>query len=378
MIRSELLIPERLITDTASLRPNYAKYTAEPFERGYGTTLGNSLRRVLLSSIKGAAITAVQIGQVQHEYSTIPGVREDVVQIILNLKEIRFRMETDDPMLLVLTAGGSGQLTAADIRPNALVEIINPDQHIATLDKCDGLDMEIHVRTGRGYSLAEEHRPAKHTIGMIPVDAKFSPVEKVNFWVEEARVGDMTNFDKLNLEVWTDASITPKDAVTRAAEILTNQLSRFMDIDESYIEKPPEIDERRQRQDRYLSKPVSELDLSVRAANCLKTAGIKTIRELVSKEEKDMLEYKNFGRTSLKEITDQLDSMGLYLGMPLDDELEAEEVELDEGIPEITEVAQTETAEEAEEAEEEALAEEALAEDAPPADDTHTEEEDAS
>lgn len=373
MIRSELLIPERLITDTASLRPNYAKYTAEPFERGYGTTLGNSLRRVLLSSIKGAAITAVKICQVQHEYSTIPGVREDVVQIILNLKEIRFRMETDDPMMLVLTAGGSGQLTAADIRPNALVEIINPDQHIATLDKCDGLDMEIHVRTGRGYSLAEEHRPAKHAIGMIPVDAKFSPVEKVNFWVEEARVGDMTNFDKLNLEVWTDASITPKDAVTRAAEILTNQLSRFMDIDESYIEKPPEIDERRQRQDRYLSRPVSELDLSVRAANCLKTAGIKTIRELVSKEEKDMLEYKNFGKTSLKEITDQLDSMGLYLGMPLDDELEAEEAELDEGIPEITEVAQTEEAEEAEEAEEEALAE-----DAPPDEDTHTEEEDAS
>ena len=370
MIRSDLSIPERLITDTESLRPNYAKYTAEPFERGYGTTLGNSLRRVLLSSIKGAAITAVQIGQVHHEYATIPGVKEDVVQIILNLKEIRFRVETDEPMKLVLTAGGSGQLTAADIKPNSLVEIINPDQHIATLDKCDGLDMDIHVQTGRGYSLAEEHRPARHTIGLIPVDAKFSPVEKVNFWVEETRVGDMTNFDKLNLEVWTDASITPKEAVTLASEILIEQLDLFTDIDESYVEKPPEIDERRQRQDRHLSKSVSELDLSVRAANCLRTAGIKTIRELVSKEEKDMLEYKNFGRTSLKEITDQLDSMGLYLGMPLDDELEAEEVELEEGIPEMTEVAQTEPAEEAEE--------EDTAEAAPPTDGTHTEEEDAS
>ena len=370
MIRSELSIPERLITDTASLRPNYAKYTAEPFERGYGTTLGNSLRRVLLSSIKGAAITAVQIDQVQHEYSTIPGVKEDVVQILLNLKEIRFRIETDEPMTLCLNAVGSGQLTAADIKPNAFVEIINPDLHVATLDKCDGLDMEIHVRTGRGYSLAEEHRPARHTIGLIPVDAKFSPVEKVNFWVEETRVGDMTNFDKLNLEVWTDASITPKEAVTRAAEILTDQLSRFMDIDESYVEKPLEIDERRQRQDRYLSKPVSELDLSVRAANCLKTAGIQTIRELVSKEEKEMLEYKNFGKTSLKEITDQLDSMGLYLGMPVADELEAEEAEVEEEIPEMNEEARTEPAEEAEE--------EDTAEDAPPADDTHTEEEDAS
>ncbi len=319
MIRSELEMPDRLKTDTDSLRPNYAKYTAEPFERGFGTTLGNSLRRVLLSSIKGAAITAVQIEQVKHEYATIPGVVEDVVQIILNLKEIRLNIETDDPTKLTLKAEGSGEVTAADIRSNALIEIINPDQHIATLDECEALDIEIHAQTGRGYSLAEEHRPIDHEIGLIPVDAKFSPVEKVNFWVEETRVGDMTNFDKLNLEVWTDATITAKEAVTRAANILLQQLEIFTEFDETYVEPEPEIDEAKLRRDRYLAKPVSELELSVRASNCLETANIKTIRELVTKEEKDMLEYKNFGRTSLNEIKEQLANMGLALGMKLDD-----------------------------------------------------------
>jgi len=319
MIRSELEMPERLRTDTESLRPDYAKYTAEPFERGFGTTLGNSLRRVLLSSIKGAAITAVQIEQVRHEYATIPGVLEDVVQIILNLKKVRLNIATDEPMRLTLKAKGSGEVTAADIRPNADVEIINPDQHIATLDECEGLDIEIYAQTGRGYSLAEEHRTPGQNIGLIPVDAKFSPVEKVNFWVEETRVGDMTNFDKLNLEVWTDATITAKEAVTRAAAILLQQLELFTEFDENYVEPEPEIDEAKLRRNRYLAKPVSELELSVRASNCLETANIKTIRELVTKEEKDMLEYKNFGRTSLNEIKEQLDNMGLTLGMDPDD-----------------------------------------------------------
>ena len=319
MIRSELEMPERLRTDTESLRPDYAKYTAEPFERGFGTTLGNSLRRVLLSSIKGAAITAVQIEQVKHEYATIPGVLEDVVQIILNLKEVRLNIATDDPLRLTLNAEGSGEVTAADILPNALVEIINPDQHIATLDECEGLDIEIHAQTGRGYSLAEEHRTPGQNIGIIPVDAKFSPVEKVNFWVEETRVGDMTNFDKLNLEVWTDATITAKEAVTRAATILLQQLELFTEFDENYVEPEPEIDEAKLRRNRYLAKPVSELELSVRASNCLETANIKTIRELVTKEERDMLEYKNFGRTSLNEIKEQLANMGLALGMDPDD-----------------------------------------------------------
>ena len=319
MIRSKLEMPERLKTDIQTLRPDYAKYTAEPFERGFGMTLGNSLRRVLLSSIKGAAITAVRIEQVKHEYATIPGVVEDVVQIILNLKEIRLNITTDEPIRLTLKAEGSGEVTAADIHPNALVEIINPDQHVATLDECEGLDIEIHAQTGRGYSLAEEHRVLGGEIGLIPVDAKFSPVKKVNFWVEETRVEDITNFDKLNLEVWTDATITAKEAVTRAATILLQQLELFTDFDENYVEPEPKIDEAKLRRNRYLAKPVSELELSVRASNCLETANIKTIRELVTKEEKDMLEYKNFGRTSLNEIKEQLDNMGLTLGMDLDD-----------------------------------------------------------
>lgn len=319
MIRSKLEMPERLKTDLHTLRPDYAKYTAEPFERGFGTTLGNSLRRVLLSSIKGAAITAVRIEQVRHEYATIPGVVEDVVQLILNLKEIRLKIDTDDQVEMTLKAEGSGQVTAADIRTDARVEIINPDQHIATLDECEGLDIEIRAQTGRGYSFAEEHRSSGQDIGLIPVDAKFSPVQKVNFWVEETRVGDMTNFDKLNLEIWTDATITAKEAVTRAATILLQQLDLFTEFDEYYEEPEPEIDEEKLRRNRYLAKPVSELELSVRASNCLETANIKTIRELVVKEEKDMLEYKNFGRTSLNEIKEQLANMGLTLGMDLDD-----------------------------------------------------------
>lgn len=320
MNRLHLTMPERLVADTETLLPNYAKYTAEPLERGFGTTLGNSLRRVLLSSIKGAAITAIQIDQVKHEYSTIPGIVEDVVQIILNLKAIRFRVQDEDPLILELTADGSGELTAADIRPNSLVEIINPDQHVATLDKCQGIDMKIEVQAGRGFSLAEEHRDPKQPIGWIPVDAKFSPVEKVNFAVQETRVGDMTNFDQLNLEIWTDGSITPKLALTQAAEIIMSQLDIFTEFDETYVEPEIEYDEAKELRNRYLSKPVADLELSVRAGNCLETAKIKTIRELVVKTEKEMLEYKNFGKTSLNEIKDQLANMGLTLNMNLDDE----------------------------------------------------------
>ena len=320
MNRLHLTMPERLVADTETLLPNYAKYTAEPLERGFGTTLGNSLRRVLLSSIKGAAITAIQIDQVKHEYSTIPGIVEDVVQIILNLKAIRFRVHDEDPLVLELTADGSGELTAADIRPNSLVEIINPDQHVATLDKCQGIDMKIEVQAGRGFSLAEEHRDPKQPIGWIPVDAKFSPVEKVNFAVQETRVGDMTNFDQLNLEIWTDGSITPKLALTQAAEIIMSQLDIFTEFDETYVEPEIEYDEAKELRNRYLSKPVADLELSVRAGNCLETAKIKTIRELVVKTEKEMLEYKNFGKTSLNEIKDQLANMGLTLNMNLEDE----------------------------------------------------------
>ena len=312
--------PERLVADLESLRPDYGKFIAEPLARGFGITLGNSLRRVLLSSIEGAAIVSVAIEGAKHEYSTIDGVTEDVIQLLLNLKEIRFLVHTDEAVTLRLSVNGSGGITAADIQPNSQVEIINPDQYIATLDKCDGLNMELHVCRGRGYTHAEEHTDGNQPIGVIALDAKFSPVKRVNFRVEETRVGPMTNFDRLILEVSTDASITAKDAVTQAADILLDQLRLFSDFDETYVEPVQEIDEEKVQREKYLSKPVAELELSVRSSNCLEAAQITTIRDLVVKTEQDMLKFRNFGRKSLNEIKDFLANMGLSLGMELDDE----------------------------------------------------------
>ena len=312
--------PERLVADLESLRPDYGKFIAEPLARGFGITLGNSLRRVLLSSIEGAAIVSVAIEGAKHEYSTIDGVTEDVIQLLLNLKEIRFLVHTDEAVTLRLSVNGSGGITAADIQPNSQVEVINPDQYIATLDKCDGLNMELHVCRGRGYTHAEEHTDGNQPIGVIALDAKFSPVKRVNFRVEETRVGPMTNFDRLILEVSTDASITAKDAVTQAADILLDQLRLFSDFDETYVEPVQEIDEEKVQREKYLSKPVAELELSVRSSNCLEAAEITTIRDLVVKTEQDMLKFRNFGRKSLNEIKDFLANMGLTLGMELDDE----------------------------------------------------------
>jgi DNA-directed RNA polymerase subunit alpha len=312
--------PERLVADLESLRPDYGKFIAEPLARGFGITLGNSLRRVLLSSIGGAAIVSVSIEGVKHEYSTLDGVKEDVIQILLNLKEIRFLVYTDETVTLRLSADGSGGVTAADIQPNSQVEVVNPDRYIATLDKCDSLNMELHVRRGRGYAHAEEHSDSNQPIGVISLDAKFSPVKRVNFRVEETRVGPMTNFDRLILEVSTDACITAKEAVTQAADILLDQLRLFSDFDETYVEPVQEIDEEKVQRDKYLSKPVAELELSVRSSNCLEAAQISTIRDLVVKTEQDMLKFRNFGRKSLNEIKDFLANMGLSLGMVLEDE----------------------------------------------------------
>ncbi len=312
--------PERLVADLESLRPDYGKFIAEPLARGFGITLGNSLRRVLLSSIEGAAIVAVAIDGVKHEYSTIDGVKEDVIQILLNLKEIRFLVHTNETVTLRLSTDGAGGVTAADIQPNSQVEVINPDQYIATLDKSDGLDIELQVRRGRGYAHAEEHTDLNQPIGVIALDAKFSPVKRVNYRVEETRVGPMTNFDRLILEVSTDASITAKEAVTQAADILLDQLRLFSDFDETYVEPVQEIDEEKVQREKYLSKPVAELELSVRSSNCLEAAQITTIRDLVVKTEQDMLKFRNFGRKSLNEIKDFLANMGLSLGMELDEE----------------------------------------------------------
>jgi len=320
MIGLEITKPKRLLAEQETLRPNYGKFIAEPLARGFGTTIGNSLRRVLLSSIEGAAIVAVSIDGISHEYDTIEGVREDVVQIILNLKAIRFLVYIEDPITLHLHAEGSGEVTAADITPSGQVEVINPDQHIAHLDRCDSLDIRLRVLRGRGYALAGEPLEDNLAEGVIPIDAKFSPVNKVDFKVEETRVGHITNFDRLLLEVWTDGSLTAKDAVTEAAKILLDQLNLFTNFDEHYVEPIEVVDEEKIQRDKYLSKPVAELELSVRSANCLEASQITTIRDLVVHTEQEMLKQRNFGKKSLIEIREILSEMGLHLGMNLDDD----------------------------------------------------------
>ena len=319
MIGLEITKPKRLLAEQETLRPNYGKFIAEPLARGFGTTIGNSLRRVLLSSIEGAAIVAVSIDGISHEYDTIEGVREDIVQIILNLKAIRFLVYIEDPITLHLHAEGSGEVTAADITPSGQVEVINPDQHIAHLDRCDSLDIRLRVLRGRGYALAGEPLEDNLSEGVIPIDAKFSPVNKVNFKVEETRVGHITNFDRLLLEVWTDGSLTAKEAVTEAARILLDQLNLFTNFDEHYVEPIEVVDEEKMQRDKYLSKPVAELELSVRSANCLEASEITTIRDLVVHTEQEMLKQRNFGKKSLIEIREILTEMGLHLGMDLDD-----------------------------------------------------------
>lgn len=320
----EIVMPKRLVADPDTLTYNYGKFMAEPLLKGFGITLGNSIRRTLLSSIKGAAITAVKIDygteHVLHEFSTIPAVVEDVIQIILNLKEIRLQLSGDGPVTLYLDANDAGEVTAADIQPNSRVEIMNPNQHIATLDKNGELKMEIYVDGGRGYLSVEENHDIKRAPGIIPIDAIFSPVRKVNFWVEHTLVPEHTvDFDRLVLEVWTDGSISSKDAVAQASDILIRHLNIFVDFDETYIEEDKSEDNELERRKNYLNKPVAELELSVRAANCLAAADIVTIRDLVTKSEQEMLKYRNFGRKSLNEIKAILNDMGLFFGMALDD-----------------------------------------------------------
>jgi len=319
MLGYKLTKPERIIANVDTLSHNYGMFIAEPLEQGFGITLGNSFRRVLLSSIIGAGVTSVKIEGILHEFSSIPGVVEDVTQIILNLKEIRFRLDTDQPVILPIKAKGPCEVTAADIQSHDAVEVINPDQHIAQIDENGNLNMEIEVSNGRGYRLLDPD-DMDYPIGEIPVDTKFSPIIKTNFRVEEARVGPMTSFDRLIIEIWTDGSISPKEAISQAARILTSHINMFVDFDETYVEEEEEIDEETLKRIEYLNKPVAELELSVRAANCLEAANIVTIRDLVQKDEKEMLGFRNFGKKSLAEIKEILDEMGLALGMKLDEE----------------------------------------------------------
>ena len=314
----ELIRPKSIAIDEDSRTNFYGKFVCEPLERGFGITIGNSLRRILLSSLQGAAIVSVSFDNVVHEFTTIPGVIEDVTDIILNLKEIKLRLVEAEKAVIRLSKKGEGVATAGDIESDDLVAILNPEQHIATLNKEGKLKMEMVVRMGKGYVPAEKNKGKNQPIGVIPIDAIFSPIQKVNYVVTNARVGQITDYDKLTLEVWTDGSIIPEDAVAYGAKILKEQMSPFINFDEEPEPLEEEVEVKEERLNENLFRPVSELELSVRSANCLKNANITLIGELVQKTEAEMLKTKNFGRKSLNEIKGILEDMDLSLGMKLD------------------------------------------------------------
>jgi len=313
-----LIKPKRLVSQEETLNDFYGKFVAEPLERGFGATIGNALRRILLSSIQGAAITSVRIKGVLHEFSTVPGVREDVTDIILNLKEVRLKLFSEASETIRIKSRESGPLKAGDIIASNNVAILNPDHHIATLTKDSELDMEMVVRHGKGYIPAEKNKDDMQPVGTIPIDAIFSPIRRVNYTVTHARVGQVTDYDSLTLEVWTDGSVRPDDAVAYAARILQDQLTIFINFEEEPIVMGPEQVEEKPRFNENLYRSIEELELSVRSSNCLKNANIKYIWELVQKTEAEMLKTKNFGRKSLNEIKEILTEMGLSLGMKLE------------------------------------------------------------
>ena len=310
--------PKRLEIDTETLTSTYGKFYAQPFERGFGTTVGNALRRVLLSSIEGAAITAVKIEGVLHEFSSLPGVVEDVTDIILNLKQIPIKMHTTEEKILTIDVERKGKVTAADLQGDSTIEILDPDAPVATLSENGSLRAELRVSTGRGYVSADKNFDDDMGIGYIPIDSVHSPVRRVNYHVEAARIGQATDYDRLVLEVWTNGTISPTDAVGLAATLLRDHLTIFVNADHETALEGAGEGELPENLAEYLNKSVDELELSVRSANCLKNAGIRTIRDLVQRTEKDMLETKNFGRKSLNEIKDILRPMGLSLGMELE------------------------------------------------------------
>ena len=315
----DLIRPKKIQVESETLSLTYGKFYAEPFERGFGTTLGNSLRRVLLSSLQGAAITSVKIKGVLHEFSAIPGVTEDATDIILNLEGVRLKMHGHESRTIRVIHRGEGIIKAGDIVTDPNIEILNPGHHIATCSKDANLEMEMVVRMGKGYVPADRNRDEKASVGTMPIDSIFSPISKVNFQVTNARVGQITDYDKLTVEVWTDGSVKPDDAIAYAAKILKEQLTIFINFDEE-VEQPEEVEheEDSERINENLYRSVDELELSVRSANCLKNAGIKLIGELVIRTEAEMLKTQNFGRKSLNEIKDVLADMGLSLGMKLD------------------------------------------------------------
>jgi len=315
----DLIKPRGIQVDQESLSDTYGKFVAEPLERGFGLTLGNALRRVLLSSLQGAAITSMKIEGVEHEFTTIPNVAEDVTDIILNLKECLLRMHTLEEKTIRIEVEGPKEVTVGDIIVDQDIEVLNPGHHLFTLSEGGRVRMEMTCRRGRGYVPAERNKVPGASIGVIPVDSVFSPIRKVNYQVTNARVGQVTDYDRLSLEIWTNGSIGPQDAVAYAAKIIKEQLGIFINFDEAHEPAPVEIAVKSEEKlNENLFRSVDELELSVRSANCLQNANIKSIGDLVQKSEADMLKTKNFGRKSLKEIKEILAEMGLSLGMKLE------------------------------------------------------------
>ena len=314
-------MPKRLVKDEATATATFARFTAEPFEVGYARTLGNSLRRVLLSSIEGAAITSVQIAGAAHEFSAIPGVHEDVTDIILNLKKVLLKAYSRDTLTISVKAKGPGEVKASILQDAGNVEVLNPDLHLATLSEDGKLQMDLEIRTGRGFYPADWNKKPDQEIGRIPIDSIFSPVRRVNFLTENTRVGQRTDYDRLVLDVWTDGRVTPDYALTMSAAILRHHLDVFVGFDEKVVEfeeTEKQVDEASEALRAKLNMSVNEIELSVRAANCLNNANIKTVGELAQKTEADMLKYRNFGKKSLNEIRTKLEELGLTLGMTFD------------------------------------------------------------
>ena len=317
-------MPKRLSKEEGVSTDTYAKFYAEPFETGFGHTIGNSLRRVLLSSLEGAAITSVKIDGAMHEFAVIEGVVEDVTEIVLNLKKIKFKCTARDPQTLLLSINKDGAVTAADIELNQNLELVNPDQLICTLDKKKKFEMELEVKVGRGFCPGDENKKPGQAIGVIAIDSIFSPVTRVRYGVEAARVGQRTDYDRLVVEIWTDGRLTPDDALTQSSAILQHHLDVFVGYDKNAVE----FEEVADRQDddksklkKLLAMSVNEIELSVRAANCLNNANITTVGQLAMKSEQEMLKYRNFGKKSLNEIKDKLQALGLSLGMTFENDL---------------------------------------------------------
>lgn len=314
----DLIKPREVVIDPRSKSNTYAKFVCEPLERGYGNTLGNALRRILLSSIRGAAVTKVKIDGALHEFTSLPEVKEDVTDVVLNLKELRLKLFGEEAERVVtIDVQGPKVVTAADISTGGAVEVLNPDHVIATVGENGRLRMELTVSNGRGYVPADENKADEDEIGLIPIDSLFSPIRKVNYQITNARVGQRTDYDKLTLEVWTDGSVLPEDAVAYAAKIIKEQVSIFINFDES-LEPELVVEDDEPEFNENLLRPVDELELSVRSFNCLQNAGIKYIGDLVQKTEAEMLKTKNFGRKSLKEIKELLADMDLELGTKLE------------------------------------------------------------